>query len=446
MNRPRILIRWSLPRLALVVILASCLPPVSGAPRDGEKSLEHRLLGVSDAESGRIEAAGKAGLLELAPVHLPVDPPGDCNHYGWPIATMAGDTIIVMHRRIPGHNPRGAGGPDEKMSYGIVLGSDDGGKTWSNPYDLRDCMLPEDRFRGGVVPLSHRFKFEKENKSTEGYKIHLHAIGTTRNGGVVAINNHGVFRSDDRGRTWKHFSSALRDDAFPHQIVNIGPNVIDHPQHGLLVFGNWFGSAAGPRKSDQLVVLQSRDGGGHWEVESHDAGFQQYEPAVLVHDNKFLFVTRNQTTGRDHQQMTWSPGEKRTVTATNMKNPRNVDTVDFSFNPVTKRFEVVRSERHRMQLWLWSMAPEDWLSGKWRRECRLLAREGKFYSTADGFHPAGAVVDARRGVQHIFIYTGHPNGPAGVFRITRTLDTPKLAAFLKPTNCGDPESTYTHAR
>ena len=62
--------------------------------------------------------------------------------------------------------------------------------------------------------------------------------------------------------------------------------------------------------------------------------------------------------------------------------------------------------------------------------CRLLAREGRFWTTADGFHPAAAVIDEQRGVQHIFIYSGHPNGPAGVFRITRTLDTPKLAAML----------------
>ena len=56
------------------------------------------------------------------------------------------------------------------------------------------------------------------------------------------------------------------------------------------------------------------------------------------------------------------------------------------------------------------------------------------YSTADGFHPAGAVIDEKRGVQHIFVCAGHPNGPAGVFRITRTLDTPKLAAFLNGTS------------
>ena len=33
-------------------------------------------------------------------------------------------------------------------------------------------------------------------------------------------------------------------------------------------------------------------------------------------------------------------------------------------------------------------------------------------------------------VMVIFFYSGHPGGPAGVFRLTRTLDTPKLNSFL----------------
>jgi len=103
-----------------------------------------------------------------------------------------------------------------------------------------------------------------------------------------------------------------------------------------------------------------------------------------------------------------------------------VDTVDLSYNPVTERFELVRSERHRMELWLWSMDPDDWEAGQWRGECRLFGIDGTFYRDADGFHPAGAVIDEARGVQHRFIDAGHPNGPAGVFRITRTLDTSAL--------------------
>ena len=292
-------------------------------------------------------------------------------------------------------------------------------------------MRPEDRNRGGIVPLSHRAKFDKSNKSPLGYKIHLHSIGTTRDGAVVAINNHGVFRSDDRGQSWKHFSTALRDDTFGHQIVNLGPRIMDHPDHGLLAFGHWFGEVDSYHAySEQLVALRSRDGGATWGIEEHPAGFRQYEPAVLWHDDRFLFVTRDQTDVRAHQQMTWLPGARPEIIPSNLENPRYVDTVDLSFNPATQRLEVVRSERYRMELWIWSIDPADWDGGQWRRECRLLATKGKFYSTADGFHPAAAVVDAPGGVQHIFVYSGHPNGPAGVFRITRSLDTSRLKDAL----------------
>ncbi len=60
-----------------------------------------------------------------------------------------------------------------------------------------------------------------------------------------------------------------------------------------------------------------------------------------------------------------------------------------------------------------AVSPPNVTLPQWRRECRLLKSKGKFYSSADGFHPAGAVIDEKRGVQHILIYSGHPNGPAG---------------------------------
>ncbi|MBA2115571.1 sialate O-acetylesterase [Bremerella alba] len=379
----------------------------------------------------QVNRAKTAGLLDIAPVNLPQQDNSDCNHFGWPIATTVGDTIVVMHRRIPGHNRKGAGAPDDTMSYGIVLRSEDGGQTWSSPYDLRDCMSPENRTRGGLVPLSHRAKFDPKNMSPEGYKIHLHSIGTTRDGAIVAINNHGVFRSEDAGRTWKHFPKALREDTFPHEMVNLGPRIIDHPQRGLLAFGNWFGEVnTAHTLQNSLVILSSQDGGETWTTDDRPAGFPQYEPAALLFNDEVLFVTRDQTKVRSHKQMAWNKEGNPIVIDTNLKNPRYVDTVDFSFNPVTKRFEIVRSERYHMELWLWSIDPKDWETGQWTRECRLLGCEGKFYQTADGFHPAGAVIDEKKGVQHIFIYSGHPNGPAGIFRITRTLDTRRLTTVI----------------
>ena len=393
-------------------------------------TLARRLLGASQQELATFKEAQRRGLMEIVPVHLPVDPPGDCNHYGWPVATMAGDTII-MHRRIPGHRRDGSGKPNEKMSYGIVMRSDDGGTTWSEPYDLRMSMKPLDRYRGGLVPLSHRYKFAPENTSKQGYPIHLYAIATTRDGAVVAINNHGVFRSDDRGKTWQHFSTALREDTFPREIFSVGPRLIDDPDQGLLVFGNWFGPPGKPSSNrKKLVVLKSTDGGASWTDDEYDAGFSQYAPAALLHEGRFLFIARNQDLGNTHTQITWTPGRKPEFISSNLKP--GLGTVDLCFNPLTRRLEVCRSNRNAMEIILWSMDVGDWEKGQWRRECRLFARGGRFYAGADGFHPAAAVMDRKRGVQHIFVYSGHPKGPSGVFRMTRTLDTPKLVAFLGP--------------
>jgi hypothetical protein len=428
-------------------------------PSTALSSFARKLLGASEQQLARFAKGRRQGLIEIAPVHLPVNPPGDCNHYGWPVATMVGDTIIVMHRRIPGHRRDGAGAANDRMSYGIVLRSEDGGRTWSEPYDLRMCMKPQDRYRGGIVPLSHRYKFAPDNSSRQGYPIHLYAIATTRDGAVVAINNHGVFRSEDQGRTWRHFSKALREDTFGREIFSIGPRLIDHAEHGLLAFGNWFGPPGKPSPDrTKLVVLKSTDGGATWIDDVYDAGFSQYAPAALLHERRFLFITRNQDLGNTHTQMTWTPGPpsggvSRTDDPTQQSSRRSAQsggrrpdqkpevilsnlkpglgTVDLSFNPVTQRLEVCRSNRNAMDIILWSMDAGDWNKGQWRRECQLFARGGRFYRDADGFHPAAAVIDRKRSVQHIFIYSGHPNGPAGVFRITRTLDTPRLVNFLK---------------
>ena len=111
-----------------------------------------------------------------------------------------------------------------------------------------------------------------------------------------------------------------------------------------------------------------------------------------------------------------------------------MEDVALDYNPVTRRFEVVRSVREEMRVELWSIDPQDWESAEWRFEGNLFAHrqaDQSFYATADGFHPTGAVVDPRAGVQYIFIYSGHPCGPAGSFMIKRTLDTPSLAHFLR---------------
>ena len=191
--------------------------------------------------------------------------------------------------------------------------------------------------------------------------------------------------------------------------------------------------APGDHARPFLVVLRSSDDGRSWKRIDHRLPdwAAQHEPAPLLHDGLLWVVGRDQISGTDHVQMRFrDPGDRVETQRTNMRNRRSIDTVDLDFNPVTGRLEVVRSKREAMRLDLWSIDPADWESAEWRLEATLYRRDGNFYRDGDGFHPAGAIVDAEAGVQHIFIYTGHPNGPAGTFRLTRTLDTPRLVQFL----------------
>ncbi len=406
-----------------------------------------RLLSADDADLKRLSLGASQGLIELAPVNLPTDPKGHNDHFGWPVATMLGDTLIVVHRAMPGHNRKLSGDADADTTYSMIVRSTDSGQTWSEPYDVRYCMTDEDRNRGGSVPLSHRYKFDPDNHSPLGYKLHLNAIGTTRDGAVILVSDHGAFRSEDKGRTWKHLKHAFREDRHGGPFVSVGPRIIDHPEHGLLLFAHHtvYRSHRPHDIVRELAVYRSRDRGESWQKTRLvlPDWCKPAEPDVICHDDHFVAIVRNQAPTNILAQMRFQFGDAQIndVANTNMKTRRSVDTSAICFNPVTKRYEVVQSKREDMSINLFSIAPEDWDTAKWRFEGRLFKRSGSFYSTADGFHTGGAVFDEQRRVQHVFFYSGHPGGPAGVFRLTRTLDTPKLAEFLKPRNRPDKRDT-----
>lgn len=403
----------------------------------GTKKFEQALLGTTREHLNRLEMTKRAGVLEIAPVHLPTHPKGDNNHFGWPVATMLDDTIILVHRSMPGHNRKLSGNADENTTYSTILRSSDGGQTWSEPYDVRDFMAIEDRNRGGSVPLSHRYKFDPNNDSPLGYKLHLNAIGVTRDGGVILVSDHGVFRSDDKGKNWRHLRLAFREDRHDGPFVYVGPRIIDDSKHGLLLFAHHtiYRSHRPVDIVRELAVYRSRDGGESWEETSLALPdwCKPAEPDVIFHEGQYTAIVRNQAPANVLTQMRFNFGESEItdVANTQMKTKISVDTSAICFNPVTRRFEVVQSKREDMSIHLFSIAPADWNSSKWRHEGCLFKRAAGFYSHADGFHTGGAVLDVKRGVQHVFFYSGHPGGPAGVFRMTRTLQTPNLARLLE---------------
>jgi hypothetical protein len=44
--------------------------------------------------------------------------------------------------------------------------------------------------------------------------------------------------------------------------------------------------------------------------------------------------------------------------------------------------------------------------------------------------PGGSVIAEDLGVQFIYVYMGHFQGPTGIFQVTRTLDTDRLRRYL----------------
>ncbi len=411
-------------------------------PDNALGTLAKELLNISEEQLAKLEKGKKEGIIELAPVALPEHPRGDNNHMGWPVGTMSGDTLVVIHRRMPGHDARGSGPADADSTFSMAIRSVDQGRTWSEPYDLRQVMKPENRDRGGIIPLSHRHAWGPLNHSRQGYKLHLNAIGTAQDGAVIALCNYGVFRSDDQGQSWKHFAEPFREDTTEGDIVYLGPRVVDHPEAGLFAFGNTVGyrprEEVFPNPVDapadyhhKLVMLNSRDGGGSWQKIVHEfpEWAVQFEPAALLHDGELFIIGRDQRTTCDHLQMRLrKPGAPVELKRTNMRDPKKIDTLDIDYNPVTQRFEVARAARDKLRVDLWSIDPAQWDSAEWRFEGTLFSRLGVYWGllrgqplsvqqaggNVDGFHPAGAIIDARRGVQHIFVYIGHSNGPAGL--------------------------------
>ena len=85
--------------------------------------LAHKLLQMSDAQLARLEQARQQGLLELAPVNLPTPDrySATTTIFGWPVATMIDDTLIVSHRRIIGHAHGEGQKMDETSTYSVVV-------------------------------------------------------------------------------------------------------------------------------------------------------------------------------------------------------------------------------------------------------------------------------------------------------------------------------------
>lgn len=401
-------------------------------------------------DPGMVEVLGKCtskGLLEVAPVVLPEGENllGVNDHFGWPIATMSGDTIIVFFYRKPAHWG-GKDKPDKYSSSCVTVRSLDGGRTWSEPVSLATFIKTK----------------------TQGCKAGFgNAAGTLPHGTVVCITSDGVFRSRDQGATWEYLPGAFGGDQLKGPRTNMGPRLIVHPTYGLVAAGHDITSPR-PKKGpptfpSNIWIRWSTDAGETWHEACDDLPdfAVPIEPALFMHDGAMLVLARSH--GKDaydpekrvwrytqlYSQNGWMPF---TASLTNIptsqlgdspwQGPWSQDTVEVSFNPVSARIEAVLTNRtgggpgyehptNQQTINLWSISPAELAAGssEWRFEGTLLRREGPI-GVVDGMHPAGGVVDAKRGVAHTFVYCGFPTGPSGIFRVTRSLNTKALSKQL----------------
>ena len=459
-------LRNSLAPLILFLLLVTALSSLQGAEKApareaqakdklpstliAESPLATRLVNMSPTQLDKLREGKQRGLLELKPIVLP-EPGlivGKNNHFGWPVATRADGTLVVIYLRRCSHYVHPPW--DDDSSGCMMIRSVDGGRTWSRPFDLRHYSRKPD----GSLP----------------YYSKGESIITTRDGAILLGHGSGTYRSEDQGVTWQHFPYQFRRTLGSGERSSRNcPRMIEHPRYGVVrmegtqlksKFPGW------PNFSRYMHVAHSQDGGRTWQEQKHEVPITSCaEPAMLLHDGKLVIIGRPyDKTAYDEKTRTtryiqyWSSSGWFPLQAsyTNMRTTdreksgltgKGLDTPDLSCNPVTRRLEAVVTDRMGggvaerflevpFSLNLWSIDPEQLLTGSatWRFEGCLFEPQISMISPVkmgDGCHPAATVIDPEAGVQHIFVYLGSPSGPAGIFHLSRTLDTPKLAAFLQ---------------
>lgn len=401
-------------------------------PLTREQLVQQTLL-INDAERARLNVLADEGLLSVTPIALPFEAHliGNNRHLGWPVGIKAGNALLcVYHRNLHHHG----GGPstDENSSQAVLTRSEDGGETWSSPVDMRSF-----------------------GQSKEPVVLGFGNCFGLLNNEVFLASCYGVYRSADEGRTWTFLEGALTHRQTGHAYADsFGPRMVIHPDRGLVI-------PVGVAREPCLDLYYSRDRGETWTHERIQVSddIHPLEPTALYHEGRLIFLSRNHTLPfRWHHELDiaqrpvmmvsnsgWFPMDHQG--ATNISSYRWPDTTDLDYNPVTGRYEAVvtnrsggvleheRNERKEQTVNVWSLSKEDLIAGKadtWRFEATLLRfRSGMLDISPkdiDAAHPGGAVMDEARGVQHIFIYCGSYATPAGIYRITRTLDTNRLRA------------------
>ena len=412
--------------------------------------LEHYLLGNGLETGERLKFERGGDLLSLSPAVLPEahNVVGGHDTFSRPVGASLPDGTLLLNYMTRRYHWGGEGpGRDGKSnSYTNLHRSTDGGATWSTRRSL------EHELQGGPSP---------EHASTgngavffvpadAGFDVPGFAGDVSRE--VVLVTSSGVHASHDAGVTWELYEDALTKSQAPVK-TNFSRQPVYHPEHGLVFFGHTSGDDEDidPR----MFVHASRDGGRTWTQTPYDPGTPQtakfIEPTAIYHDGRLAFVSRNMDTttnlpilaGSDDGWFPLDFVETHDFGVPTIGDGTHPDTPDLIFNPVTGRYEALLVNRFGggpddaraavKSLLLYSIDPDDFHGGDpagWRYE-GCLFRQRNPAGRADGLQACGTAVDLDRGVQFIWMMVGDLRDKTGVFQVTRTLDTPRLAEYLR---------------
>ncbi len=460
--------------LMLTASLGALAGAMSAAPMDSTTLAD---FDFSAAQQTRMQALIDNGTLDLQRVLT--GPASGYRHMGWPVATRLPDgRTVVLIRHLLDHSAY-AGYPDNARR---IIWSDDNMATW-RPADILDAPPP---FGRNLDDTPTKYDYQGMHALSWAYAsgtTQLAVSGTARLVAVTAQQDENdktprsrVYLSDDRGVTWREQPDALA--AMPAAAVHSGPNMVRHPEFGLVVpFGQQTGSGTGR----QNYLASSTDAGETWQIRTwpNSANSRSIEPALATWGpGHMVMIGRERTDAYGYDSSSGkyyytqhvykhTPGAAfsgvtfttaRTNIAGNGKTPvakgksgyEAHDTADVIYNPVTGRIEMTQSSRWGAgaenplpsdpenpaepvnALNLWSIDPVDLLAGgtTWRFDGNLVERQGIILGAVglpkdnkDGYHPGGSIVDEAAGKQHIFIYVGVYTQYANAYRISRPLDT-----------------------
>lgn len=428
----------------ICIFCALCLNflPATWAEDSLENIISETLI-ISVEEEQRLNSLKEKGMVAIEPVALPVGRHliGKNYHLGWPVGIKINKTLLCVYHQSLRHH--GGEQRDATSSAAVVVRSTDGGRTWSGPIDIR-------QFGTSEKPMVLNFG---------------NCFGVLKNT-VFLATKYGLYRSEDEGKTWAFVPDALTQEQTGREYGdNFGPRMIVHPEKGLVI-------PVGVARSPYVDLYFSQDQGMTWQHERIELSYKIHplEPTGIYHGGHLIFLSRNHTLpfkwhrglGEPQRPVMmvsgtgWFPMRHQELT--NISSYRWPDTTDVDFNPVTKRFEAVvtnrnggvgkneRNEQNEQTVNLWSISKDDMYAGRadnWRFEGTLLRlKSGMLDISADDIdaaHPGGAVIDQENGVQHIFIYCGRYSTPSGVYRISRTLDTDKLREIMSQQDAADNE-------